>query len=365
MSSPVVEAMLDDVLGLIATRRRRTPVEAPPHLTGGYALLIVAVGFARVGLDARARVVWDQALTSFGDVRRDPVHAWLTDAYGMRIAHAIARLSPRYAWTDELIARFATLTRLESYKVNRLRESSPSLDAKPPDGFDAIEQHDQHAVVPDASTLRAAAPPSVAEIAASLAGEPSTAALDALVALDEPTAIDLIARLGSRASELSQPTLAAAIGVAARFGFAELVPPLFAAVTSAELPLVRALCRIGMRDELARFDSLPARAALGDPALAAEMPQLIADLTRLLTGGALPQVRRYAAAYSTSSKVRDDMRRLYAYWAHASDAFGTNSHFTLAVLHVVDSLVSAIVDHYLLSLSPRDGDPAVAWPYLL
>lgn len=351
MTSPVVEAMLDDVLGLIATRRQRTPVEAPPHLTGGYALLIVAVGFARVGLDARARVVWDQALTGFGDVRRDPVHAWLLDAYATRIAHAIARFSPRTAWPQELATRYAALERPERYKIDRLREASPSLESR--GGDQKLGDY-----LPDgAMALSTTAP-----IATSTS-------LDALLSADETTAIGQISQL--RPAELSQPQLGAALGVIARFGFAELAPPLIAHVDPKPgariLAAVRALRRLGLDDALASLHSLEARAARGNEKLRKDTPNEVGRLTTRTPSLALDFFRRIAGMYSTSPSelVRDDLRRLHMYWAHASDAFGTNSHFTLAALHVVDSLVSAIVDHHLMSLSPRDDDPAVSWPYLL
>lgn len=109
-----------------ATRRQRSPLEAPEGLTQGYVELGFAWGFGRLGALGEARAALRSSEARFGTAAEGPVHAFARAALLERIAAAQAgagagRLS------EPLERAYAELARMERYVVDRLAEASVAI----------------------------------------------------------------------------------------------------------------------------------------------------------------------------------------------------------------------------------------------
>jgi len=109
------------------TRRRRTPVEAPPERTRAYVLLELACGLARLGLRDRAAAQADRALTTLRPLE-DPLHQLAVDGYLLCMRRAVEGLPPDWSARVALARRRAALDPFEVYKIDRLRQRSRALE---------------------------------------------------------------------------------------------------------------------------------------------------------------------------------------------------------------------------------------------
>jgi cellulose synthase operon protein C len=118
------------------TPRKRSPVEAPPHLTRAYVGLEFAWGFARLGSAERARAVREQSLSVLEKVssstdpkeQNAPVHRYLMRAYSARIDQALEGVSPETPLGPAINGLLPTLEPFQRYKVDRLRQFSHVLE---------------------------------------------------------------------------------------------------------------------------------------------------------------------------------------------------------------------------------------------
>jgi len=282
------------------TRRKRTPLEAPPQLTGAYVNFQLAYGFARIGKQDRARaLVADAKRTLAGEAQKLlgaagtnaeevakarqhlTVHDYLIAAYSARVDQAIAGMASETPLPDELGAQLAGLDRVARYKVDRLREASRILEPlERPDAIGAWIKHQKDSRGPEFAALREITDP--IKRAKALDKLVDTAAanetererlidgiFDVLLELPESGAVPILSRtwpLIARVPEARRAVLyAEALVVAGHFGRTELVPAMLEAlgvairnVAGADLERVlqhslRALRRIGLRAEMAEL----------------------------------------------------------------------------------------------------------------
>lgn len=118
------------------TPRKRSPVEAPPHLTRAYVGFEFAWGFARLGSADRARALREQSLAVLEKVasttdpkdQNAPVHRYLMRAYSARIDQALEGVSPETPLGPEINGQLPSLEPFQRYKVDRLRQFSHVLE---------------------------------------------------------------------------------------------------------------------------------------------------------------------------------------------------------------------------------------------
>lgn len=118
------------------TPRKRSPVEAPPHLTRAYVGFEFAWGFARLGSAERARALREQSLAVLEKVattadpkdQNAPVHRYLMRAYAARIDQALEGVSPETPLGPEINGQLPSLEPYQRYKVDRLRQFSNVME---------------------------------------------------------------------------------------------------------------------------------------------------------------------------------------------------------------------------------------------
>lgn len=299
---------LDELASRIAkTKRKRTPVEAPPHLTNAYVSFLLAVGFARVGSADRAKALVADAQAALAEPMKEPdggsgvVHWYLATAYATRVQQALdgaspetplphelaAELEKRLAAADDYAAKHpkpggSAPSKMIRYKIDRLREHSRILE--PIERLDAITsftkpQRDTRG--PEFEVLRALT--SVADRVRAIDGIVVQAggaddankerlldgAFDLLLELPESGALPTLLKALPMIASLPEPRrailLAEALVVAGHFGRTELVPRLLAQLSTAMKAVsfpdlervlqqsLRALRRIGLRRETAEL----------------------------------------------------------------------------------------------------------------
>ncbi len=299
---------LEDLVTRVAkTKRKRTPVEAAPHLTNAYASFQIAVGFARIGNVDRAKALVAESRAALATAIADPehgvVHWYLASAFAARVEQAIAGVSPETPLPAELVAelekRCAALdaeaaaktkpgdgpkvpSRTARYKIDRLREVSRILEPiERPDAIGTFTRRTTDSRGAEFDALRTLADPAarvraVDQIAQGAAAANDTdkerlldGVLDVLLELPEAGAVPVLARVVPLVATLPLPRrailYAEALVVAGHFGRTELVPGLLEvlsvairAVSGIDLERVlqqslRALRRIGLRREIAEL----------------------------------------------------------------------------------------------------------------
>jgi hypothetical protein len=132
-----VSAQLEGLLKAFdETPRKRSPVEAPPHLTRAYVGFEFAWGFARLGAADRARALRDLSLSVLEKVsattdpkdQNAPVHRYLMRAFSARIDQALEGVSPETPLGAEINGQLPSLEPFQRYKVDRLRQFSNVLE---------------------------------------------------------------------------------------------------------------------------------------------------------------------------------------------------------------------------------------------
>ena len=263
--------------------RRRARIEAPQELTNAYAAFLFAAGFARLGDGERARLRSAEAVAVLEPRRADPIHAALTAAFAARVEQAPARRPWHVPLPGPVIEQLNALSRMERYKVDRLREALPTLETEPLDAIGGFALRDQPPLVPPPVlvALIAVGDPTAraARIAEHLAHAASTppgerapllaACLDAMIdlpTLPEARGIPLLGQAAPLLDGLPPELHVHALAAAARLGWSEPVPALagslralLALLPSGPLeaigpllsPALRALRGLGLRDELA------------------------------------------------------------------------------------------------------------------
>jgi hypothetical protein len=376
------------------TKRKRTPLEAPPHLTGAYVSFLLGYGFARIGLADRARAHVADAKKALAPTAGDAVHGYLIAAYSARVDQAIAGIASETPLSDELGTQLTNLDRVARYKVDRLREASRILEPlERPDAIGAWIKKEKDSRGPEFAALREISDPvkrakavdKLVDAAAANDAERERlidGIFDVLLELPESGAVPILSRTWPLVSRVPEPRRAVlyaeALVVAGHFGRTELVPGMLDAlgvairlVQGPDLERVlqhslRALRRIGLRAEMAELlveaeHALPANRAdalRGRLALAAglaflgethrALPIYEQARTALTESMVLPQrlelTRALALAYAQAplQHALGGLADLTTQLRDITDSYGTNSHYCLSVLNFVESLVLGI-----------------------
>lgn len=374
--------------------RTRSPVEAKPELTRAYVAFVVAYGLGRLGAADRAHVFAAQGLAALD--LADPVHGFLARAFQVRIQQAAEGAPADAALPTALAAELDGLERFLRYKVDRLRQASAILE--PTERLDPIAAFQRAERDPrgdrfaglrglDDRAERTAKLTAIVDDAEVAAPEERArlfdGVLDFLPELGESTAIGLLERVLARLEDL--PALAhaqlleEALGVAGHFGDAPLVQRALAALVpllrtvstehASELASVvasalRALRRVGLRDEAATLLRTVADVAKGDDvgAVVARVhvagglaylgredearPHLDLALLRLAQANSpvhdrltLARALSRALGHSREDLALAALRRMEGELARVTDSYNTNSHFCLSVVAYVEALV--------------------------
>ncbi|MFT3698907.1 MAG: hypothetical protein QM831_37515 [Kofleriaceae bacterium] len=386
---------LEELAGKIdKTKRKRTPLEAPPHLTGAYVNFLLGYGFARIGGAERARALVGEAKKALAPTATDPVHAYLIAAYSARVDQAIAGIASETPLSDELGTQLTNLDRVARYKVDRLREASRILEPlERPDAIGAWIKKEKDSRGPEFAALREISDPvkrakavdKLVDTAAQNDAERERlidGIFDVLLELPESGAVPLLSKtwpLIARIAEQRRAVLyAEGLVVAGHFGRTELVPAMLDALSTAirivqgpDLERVlqhslRALRRIGLRAEMAdllaeaenampsnRIEALRGRLALaaglaflGEHGRAVPIyEQARATLNEsMVLPVRLDLTRALALAYAQAplQQALAGLADLTSQLRDITDSYGTNSHYCLSVLNFVESLVLGI-----------------------
>ena len=376
------------------TKRKRTPLEASPQLTGAYVSFQLAYGFARIGKQDRARALVADARKALAANANDAVHAYLIAAFAARVNQAIAGQPSETPLPEELGNQLAALDRVARYKVDRLREASRILEPlERPDAIGAWIKQQKDSRGPEFAALRELTDPikrakAIDKLVDTAAAKDEDrerlidGIFDVLLELPESGAVPILSRtwplIAHVAEERRAVLYAEALVVAGHFGRTELVPGMLdalgvaiRAVAGPDLERVlqhslRALRRIGLRAEMAELlaeaeHAMPANrveALRGRLALAAGLAFLgesaralpIFDQARSALGESmvlpvrLDLTRALALAYAQAplQNALGGLAELAAQLRDITDSYGTNSHYCLSVLHFVESLVLGI-----------------------
>jgi hypothetical protein len=378
------------------TRRQRSAVEAPVEQTKAYVSLVLAYGFARLGQGDRARALREAAMAALDG--KDPVHGFLSRAYGVRVDHALEGLPAETPLPAEIAGELNGLEKFLRYKVDRLRQWSTVLE--PQERLDpvlAFQKNTKDLRGEEFAAMRAIADPtqlaSEAEKLFKKAVKKGTAAeerarlfdglMDFFPLLPEAQAIPMLEELVGQVEDVEPPRRAAlleeALTVAGHFGRSEMVKQLVSGLEellaglgakhAAEVGRVlgaclRSLRRVGLRDEAAALLEAMTNVTSGHgtPALVARL-QLAGGLAYMgRMDRAEPVFSEAHTALGASGLVMPDRlqitRALATALGHApmeyamaalaklaqqlpqiTDSFNTNSHFCLSVVHFMESLV--------------------------
>jgi len=379
-----------DALTDVVEHRNRTrcsPVEAPVALTRAYARFQLAYGYARLGLHDRARTLADHSCTVLAAHTGDPIHDYLGGVFVARIDAAIAGDidGPLPSSLDD---QLASLSPVDRYKVQRLREASTILEPHEDiASITAFSNRQKDARGYEVAALRelplerrAHALACLLEVA--LADDADRARLlggiiEIVGALPEPRAmLERATAAIARVTEAGRARLYAnALEVAASRGVLGIVPDCIASLARS-IPLLDGDVRRTIRRTVTSLVRLDRRADLGRlvDAFDARVPDDDTISRVALAGGflALGEIARATPDLDRAREIADGrmtltdrlelVRALALAWGHGpqhpalarivemqrfygnlTDSFGTNSHFCLAVLDFVESIVLGIV----------------------
>ncbi|PID39890.1 MAG: hypothetical protein CSA65_00475 [Proteobacteria bacterium] len=386
------------------TRRKPSAVEATEALTRAYVQLSFAWGFARLGQADRARQLRDASLPLVD--ADDPIHGYLSDAYSARVDQALEGLPAETPLSRELSGRLNDLPRFPRYKIDRLRQASSILEPQerlnPVLAFqrdEADPRGEEFAALRGMSDATELTEQVAAIMAKALAAETELddrarlfdGVMDFFPMLPESVAVPQLRRLVDSLSEVPPPRryqlYEEALMLAGLFGRRELSLELLTAIealvtdlsteSAAELgatvgECLRALRRVGLREEASRLLQVIDKAVVGDTPEAlicrVQLGAGLADLGQyeqaeqafkagqaaLKKGGLMPVerlnvTRALATAYAHMPLERaiSDLAKLADQLGEITDSFNTNSHFCLSVVSFMESLILGLASDEL------------------
>jgi len=407
-------SFLQDVIGVLERERSRAPQEAPWELTKAYAQLLIANGFARIGQLQRGRTLVAEAEAVLEPLAKGElaarasslhVHSYLLAVFRQRFADACAHLPRTTRLARTVLETHDGLDRVTRYKVDRFAELthtvSPNGQTGTTDPIGSWIRRETNelatAALSAVDLLRELEPAARAEQIAtslnnSLPAPEQLALMRAFVELPDAAALPLLASIVARARDASPQVQAMACYAAVRYGFSELAAPMFAALEDALeraqpsddlaailCPLLRAKRWLHAVTDLARslerlWEAIPDDAAsvptlmvvaagLSAAPRDLRLSELFDEQLDTSTHGTLPvcldQAKSLAAiaTYSDLGHGRDLLRRLaLRHWRITTDGYGTNSHFCISVLQLVETLVLAHVDLTLANVNVLDPE---------
>lgn len=378
------------------TGRKRSPVEAPDYMTHAYREWIFAYAYARAGKPERAKELVMTAKSRLESVEDDPVHRVLADAYAARVTNALAGKSSAAAPLPARVeAQLAMLDRVARYKVDRLREVSRVLNAtEQVDAIGAFAKRMKDYRGHELESLRGVADADargklVSELVEQLATTEEERRLRFLIGIVSEAKVlpaasarrvlgQVTAQIELVASEERALAWATVIGLADmvdRARIHELVQKAAVSFTETdgddlEQALVEIVRTIGKthRAELGELwkraepraldakQSSRVRAAfaaglvqLGDPRAKPMLAELEAPLDEV--GGMTLHARLelvHALALAFAQLPREEalaaIERLARQYPGITDSYGTNSHYALSLLWLMDSVIVGVVD---------------------
>lgn len=411
--APRVVAQLEALLERFEhTPRRRSSIEAAPALTLAYVRYVFAVGLARLGQADRARILASAAAEAVDE--KEPIHGFLSRAYGARVAQAMEGQPPETPLPSDIAAELNALSTFQRYKVDRLRQASallePSERLDPARAFGRgardlrgeefaalrdLKDPSQVAAQVEALTGRATAASMPPEERQRLIG----GLLDTLPRVAPARALPLLNRLVTSMEALPGEAQAVMLGdaltLAALFGRADHAMSLAARlrkVLTALAPTspawgqgilgvsLRGLRRVGLSREAAELvDAAQGRLTGPKTPLTARLGVAAGLSTQGRTAEA---VEVFDAAFESLGAAKGGlperlmlMRSLASALAHAplelalpglariseglptvTDSYNTNSHFCLSVVELADALVQGHVE-----VAQGTGERARSW----
>jgi len=382
------------------TTRRRSSVEAPAELTQAYVHLVFACGLARLGQADRARALVASATAVLDP--KEPIHGFLSRAYGARVAQALEGEPLESPLPADISAELNALATFQRYKVDRLRQASallePSERLDPARAFGrgtrdlrgeefaalrdirdtATVTHEVVQLVRRATGARVQAPERLRLIGGLLDTLPRLSPARALPLMD-----DLISAMEGLPGESQARLLGDALTLAALFGRADRATSLAGrlrlvlAGLAPESPAwgegileasLRGLRRVGLSREtgelveatrgLLKRAKAPVAARLGVASGMAmlghvdeALPVFNMAFDALAAAKGSPQERMAltrslagALAHTPTNIALPGLARLSEGLATVTDSFNTNSHFCLSVVELADALVLGHVE---------------------
>ncbi|NVJ20326.1 hypothetical protein HUW62_03710 [Myxococcus sp. AM011] len=377
------------------TTRRRSSVEAPAELTQAYVRLVFACGLARLGQSDRARELVASATAALDP--KEPIHGFLSRAYGARVAQALEGEPLESPLPADISAELNALATFQRYKVDRLRQASallePSERLDPARAFGrgtrdlrgeefaalrdirdaATVTHEVVQLVRRATGARVQAPERLRLIGGLLETLPRLAPARALPLMD-----DLVSAMEGLPGESQARLLGDALTLAALFGHADRATSLAGRLRlvlsglAPESPAwgegileasLRGLRRVGLSRETgelveatrgllkrakaplaARLGVASGMAMLGHVDEALPVFNMAFDALAAAKGSpqermALTRSLARALAHTPTNIALPGLARLSEGLATVTDSFNTNSHFCLSVVELADSLV--------------------------
>jgi hypothetical protein len=400
-SEQLSKTLLKVMAGILDSKRKKSPVEAPVNVTNGYVKLIIANGMAKIGSHNQSRELINEANAELSGVSQDPVHAYLITAFAARAEQAIAGQPSDTPLGQPIIDQLNKIDRVARYKADRMRENSLILE--PIERQDAIKAFTQR--VSDSRGQ------DIYEIQAIEDIGKRIKAMDKLIgtlnADNKDTErlvdglLDLVLRLPAfNASSVITKLLAnichvpvaqqgllysKILVVAGHFGMAEVINQTLGLLTTAlsevsfmDLERVlqhslKALRRVGLRSEINELlqtvssklsdsnnDALRAQLALaagmsylGDfkkaqPIYKKAMDALNGDTLTLALRLTLSRALAMAWSQAPLDKAITGVTDMLEHMKNITDSFGTNSHYCLSVLNFTESLVLGITSDDLI-----------------
>ncbi len=394
----LIAGKLDALVDLFdTTRRKRSATEADPKLTGAYVRFIVAYAAARLGRTERAAQLRDTALAALP--KGDAIHDVLSRAYVARIAQALEGLPVAMPLPGEVSASLNGLTKLDRYKVDRVRQSSKVLEPHERlDPIAAFQRGEADPRGPEFADLRGASEPSVIEkgaagiVAKAQASGPEERArlydgvMDFFPAIAHERALGHLETILGNVEDVvvhrRVQLLEKVLMLAGHLGDEPLARKVFAVLESlvrgvgpdgaAEMAplasgMLRTLRRFGLRDEgqrllgalqaaargkgaphlVARLHTAAALAFLGEM----ERARPVFDEALTVLQGDLPISERLQLTRALARALGGapleyalaGLERLQKRFEVVTDNFNTNSHVCLSVVDFIEALVLGYV----------------------
>lgn len=393
----------------LATKRKRSTIESthPEELTHAYVRLVFAWGFARLGRPQAAREELRVATELLGgrlSERGDPIHRAAFAGYAARIEQALEGLPPGAPFSVEPggpIALRQALEGIDRFKYDRLISLSRILD--PRQGVDAFENWSHKDHEPFAGLALLGEPEALSnlfslELAEMPGLDPPARArslgelFEYLEALPEPLAIphlrSALALVVEVPLEIRPRLLRNALLVAGHYDRGDLIAGALEAITASDAELTEqrpadyaelltrcapVLRRNNHEAELAgllvkleqrvaedrslagvtaRLHLAAGFAALGQPARVqtafADAHALLPELAGIPTNyQTLLREIAGALSRSTPGQAIAGARVLLERLAGTSDSMSTNSHFCLAVIQLMETVVLSLASEDL------------------